>query len=149
MDDRCTTMPSPVVRRIALGRLGFHWDRMVGAYRRDAEIIDEEALDMMDEDTFHRSLHTWAGEEACMANHVVASMSFGYGPAAPGVTRIVERGEVFALEGHAGDQRLLALGYCRPLADTAQVVRCEVCGTPFVEGLPEHMSKRHGPQEAA
>jgi hypothetical protein len=149
MDDRCPTMPTPVRRRLALGRLGFHWDREEGAYRRAAERIDEEALDRMDEDTFHRCLHRWAGEEACMADQVVAAMSFGYGPPAPGVTVTVERGQVFALEGHAGDQRLLALGYVRALADNAPVVRCEVCGTPFVEGLPEHMSKRHGPQEAA
>jgi len=52
MDDRCTAMPTPVVRRIALGRLGFTWDRVAGAYRRAEERIDEEALDLMDEDTF-------------------------------------------------------------------------------------------------
>jgi len=58
--------------------------------------------------------------------------------------RVFSGEAVFELRGFANDQLLLARGYVRPLADHAQVVCCEVCGTPFVEGLPEHMAGRHG-----
>jgi hypothetical protein len=149
MDDLCPTMPTPVRRRLALGRLGFRWDRVAGAYRRDDESIGEEALDRMDEHEFHHRLHLWAGEEGCMADKVVAAMSFGYGPPAPGVTRTVERGEIFELAGYANDALLEARGYVRRLPEGCPVERCPVCGLAFVEGLPEHMARRHGPQEAA
>jgi hypothetical protein len=151
MAERCDRLPRPVVRRLALGRLGFRWDRVAGAYRRDDASIGEEALDRMDEDTFHRRLHTWAGEEACMINQVVANMPFGYGPpvGVAGETLALERGRVFELRGFANDGLLVERHYVRPLAEGAKVVCCEVCGTPFVEGLPEHMAGRHGPREAA
>jgi hypothetical protein len=151
VDFSCTTMPTPVRRRLALGRLGFRWDRVAGAYRRDEEIIGEEALDRMDEDAFHAHLHTWAGEERCMANQVVANMPFGYGPpvGVAGETLALERGRVFTLRGFANDQLLVDRHYVRPLPDHAQVVCCPVCGVDFVEGLSEHQARQHGPKEAA
>jgi hypothetical protein len=143
MAEGCNRLPIPVLRRLALGLVGFHYDRQNGAYRRDDLVIDEETLDAMTDEDFHYRLHALA-EEVCMADQVIACSQFGYGPPAPGVTVTVERGQVFALQGHAGDQLLLERHYVRPLPDNAEVVRCEVCGTPFVEGLPEHMIARHG-----
>jgi hypothetical protein len=149
MDDLCTAIPTPVRRRLALGRLGFTWDRQAGGYRRGELVIDEETLDAMTDEDFHHRLHALAGEEVCMANQVVAAMTFGYGPPAPGVTRTVERGEIFELAGYANDALLEARGYVRRLPEGCPVERCPVCGLAFVEGLPEHMARRHGPQEAA
>ena len=98
MAERCDRLPSPVVRRIALGRLGFHYDRHAGAWVRDALAIAEETLDTIGEEDFHRCLHTWAGEERCMAVKVVANSPFQYGPpvGVAGETLALERGRVLA-----------------------------------------------------
>jgi hypothetical protein len=151
MAERCDRLPTPVLRRLALGRLGFRYDRHAGAWGRDAIVLAEEALDTMAEEDFHQCLHVWAGEERCMRNQVVANMPFGYGPpvGVAGETLALERGQVFTLQGFANDQLLLARGYVRPLAEGCPVVRCDICGVNFVEGLPEHRAGRHGPQEAA
>jgi hypothetical protein len=142
-------LPTPVRRRLALARLGFHYDCHAGAWCRDGDGlgIDEETLDAMDDHAFHRLVHELVGEEHCMANKVVANRSFEYGPPSGG--HALDRGEIFELGGFTHDQLLLDKYSIRPLTESCQVVRCEVCGRAFVEGLPEHMSKRHGPQEAA
>jgi hypothetical protein len=49
MAERCARLPRPVVRRLALGRLGFHYDRHAGAddvvlTRRQASIFGIIAL---------------------------------------------------------------------------------------------------------
>jgi hypothetical protein len=86
-----------------------------------------------------------------MGSKVIANSAFQYGPPVgmAGETLALERGRVFALRGFANDQLLMERGYIRPLAEGAPVVRCEVCGLAFVEGLPEHQARQHGPREAA
>ena len=68
----------------------------------------------------------------------------GYGPAGtPGVP--LDQGQVVTLQGLAGDERLLRLGFFEALPRRATTHACPECGAEFVDlgNRERHARKRH------
>lgn len=61
-----------------------------------------------------------------------------------------EHGQVVALRSMGNDEKLLRLGYVRPLDGGAQTFQCAECGKEFIEaGLrTRHGDRAHRPQSA-
>lgn len=73
-----------------------------------------------------------------------AKRTFGYGVRGS-TERLLDRGQVFKLEGLANDRLLVDLGYIAMIPEGLKTVTCRMCGGEFIDqGLRDgHGKERH------